>query len=178
MRRPWVTVAVATVLTLATLGSAGCTSHPFAHRTSAVVMASATAGVPGTPQSRPADPAATRGSCLVAAIVLSEGTKLFNEQLVALEKAAAEDDQTGMVAAATVINAKLVDMATTLGTLAKGPVSPRVRGVLAESAIALTEMVSQSYQGSSTDIRTTLVRLRTRVGGVCGWTGPAARTSS
>ena len=74
-------------------------------------------------------------------------TKVFNDQIAAIEQAAADGDQAAMVAAAETINKQFVSLAAILTQLSERPVTPALATVLTDIATALAQMSSLSYTG-------------------------------
>jgi hypothetical protein len=106
-----------------------------------------------------ADPNVTKQVCTDATAAAADGTKVFNEQIGALETAAAKGDQTTMVSSAEVIQKKLVELAASLKTLSQKSVTPAVKTALTDASSALTEIASESYTGSPQDIQKKLTDL-------------------
>ena len=84
-------------------------------------------------------------------------TKVFNDQIAALEQAPPRNDQAAMVAAAEAINKQFVSLAAILTQLSERPVTPALKTVLTDIATALTQMSSLSYTGTTVDIRKKLL---------------------
>lgn len=120
-----------------------------------------------TPTEPPADPAATAEVCGLAAAAVETTTTIFNEQIAALEQAAARNDQAAMVEAAEAINEQFVSLGTTFTQLAKHRISPELRSVLTEISTALEQMSSLSYTGTTVDIRKKLLDFSSAIGGTC-----------
>jgi hypothetical protein len=159
MRRALAAV-VATAVAAATV--AGCAPGP----TFGPAGHSAQLSAVPTPQA--ADPRLTRQIC--AAAVKATGTTLevFNEQLASLERAAARGDQASLVEAAEVIVDQVREMSRVLRSFAQKAVTPRVRAALRRAAATLTEITSESYSGSPSDIRRTLSGLGPALAKACG----------
>ncbi len=154
MRRVLALAVAATVV----IAIAACTDDPAQPGPSAQPSTSASAGLTAPPPS-PGDPAVTKQVCTDAVKVATDGTKIFNDQLVALEKAAAKGDQTAMVAAAEAIHKKFTEMAAALGTLSQKSVSPSVKAALTDASAALTEIASETYAGTMADTKKKLTDL-------------------
>jgi hypothetical protein len=110
-----------------------------------------------SPTPPPADPAVVLEVCTLASTATAGGTHIFNDQIAALEQAAARNDQVAMVAAAEAINKEFVGLAATLSQLAQRPISPELKTVLTDVAAALTQMSSLAYTGTTVDIRKKLL---------------------
>jgi hypothetical protein len=153
----------AIVLTVMAGTTSGCGADPgLASPGSGTVRLS----VP--PTKTPADPRLTRQICAAAVRGAGEVLKVFNEQLAALERAAARGDEGTMVEAAEVIIEQVVEMATALRVFAQKAVTPRVKAALNRASAKLAEIATESYTGSPTDIRTTLTGLGASLSKACG----------
>jgi hypothetical protein len=170
MRRVLALAAFTTTVLLAT----ACSGDPAAAPPPAT-----TAGSPsGTPSAsaRPTaaatvtlgDPTATIEACTSATAGAADVTQVFTEQIAAIEAAAAKGDQTAMVAAAGVIQARFVSLSTTLTTLSQKPVDSDVKAALANAAAGLREISSESYPGTTQDTQKRLSDLAAAVALACG----------
>lgn len=99
----------------------------------------------------PPDAAVTRQVCAVAERTASRGLRVFTHHMAALETAAARNDQTAMVAAATAITTEFAAMAATLGSLSKRSVSAPVRVALVDASASIRQMGSIEYVGTPAD---------------------------
>jgi hypothetical protein len=126
-----------------------------------------------SPTPPPVDPAAVLEACSLASTATSGATKSFNDQIAALEQAAARNDQTTMITAAEAINKQFVDLGTTLTQLAQRPVSPELKTVLTDVAAALTQMSSLAYTGTTVDIRKKLLDFAAAFTRTCTPTSPS-----
>jgi hypothetical protein len=146
MRAVWAVVAAATVTAVM---SAGCGES----RQSLVAAPSRLAQATASP-SRPApgDPATTRRVCIQTVALVASGTRFFNNEIAALERAAAKGDQAAMVAAAEAINTRFTQMAAALSSAAQKKVSPALQAVLTKGSALLSEIPSPSYAGATADI--------------------------
>jgi hypothetical protein len=125
--------------------------------TSTTPTESATPSMSASPTPPPLDPAVTTDVCNLAAAATASTTHLFNDQIAALEQAAARNDQAAMVAAAAAINKQFLSLAATLTQLAERPVTPALKTVLTDVATALTQMSALAYTGTTVDIRKKLL---------------------
>lgn len=147
---------------------AACTTAPASVLSPTASPTPTSAAATPSPTAPPVDPVLTKQICAAAAKATADGTKVFNDQLAALEQAAAKNDQAAMVAAAEAINKQFTDLASALGVLAQQPVSPAVKVVLSDVSTALTEMASLSYTGTTVDIRKKLLDFAAAFGKTCG----------
>lgn len=129
-----------------------------------------------SPTPSPLDPAVTSDVCSLAAAANASTTRVFNDQIAALERAAADENQAGMVAAAETINRQFVSLAAILTQLSERPVSPELKTVLTEIAEALTDMSSLSYTGTTVDIRKKLLDFAAAFTSTCTPPGSASPT--
>jgi hypothetical protein len=135
--------------------------------TTATPSASAGPSSGPSPTPPPVDPLATVEVCGLAAAATATTITIFNEQIAALEQAAARNDQTAMVAAAKAINQQFVSLGEAFAELAERPVEAQLRIVLTDIAIALEQMSSLSYTGTTVDIRKKLVDFTLAIQGTC-----------
>jgi hypothetical protein len=112
---------------------------------------------PTAPTAPPVDPEVTSEVCTLAAAATAGATSIFNDQIGALEQAAARNDQASMVSAAEAINKQFVQLAANLNQLAAYPVSPELKKVLTDIITAVNQMSSLSYTGTTVDIRKKLL---------------------
>lgn len=152
MQRVLAWAAAATVV----FAIAECTDDPAQPGPGTQPSTSASAA-PTTPS--PGNLVVTKRVCTDAVKVATDGTKVFNDQLVALEKAAAKGDQTAMVAAAEAIHKEFTEMTAALGTLSQKSVSPSVKAALSDASAALTEIASETYAGTMADTKKKLTDL-------------------
>jgi hypothetical protein len=164
MRRALVAGLAIVVTAMAGATVAGCAGEPGL----ASPGRTGTVRLSVTPTKTPADPRLTRQICAAAMRGAGEVLKVFNEQLAALEQAAARGDQNTMVEAAEVIIEQVTEMATALRVFSQKAVTPRVRSALAKASAKLAEIATESYAGSPTDIRSTLTGLGTSLSKACG----------
>ena len=136
--------------------------------------ASASPSVSLSPTSPPEDPAVTADVCNLASAATAGTTKIFNDQIAALEQAAARNDQATMVTAAQTINRQFANLAATMTQLAERPVSPALRTVLTDVATALTQMYALSYTGTTVDIRKKLLDFAAALAKTCAPPPPAS----
>jgi hypothetical protein len=115
----------------------------------------------------PGDPATTNEACTSATAGAADATKIFTEQLAAIEAAAAKGDQTAMVAAAGVIQTNLVALSTTLAGLSEKPVDTDVKAALTRAAAGLREISSESYAGTTQETQRRLGELAGAVALAC-----------
>lgn len=162
MRRVLACAAVATVV----FAAGACTGDSQAGPSQPTTSASAGLGTTLPPA--PGDPGVTRQTCTAAIKVATAGTKVFNDQLAALEKAAAKGDQTAMVAAAEAINKEFLAMASALGALSQKTVSPSVKAALTDASAALSDIASETYTGTMADIKKKLTELGASFTKACG----------
>lgn len=120
-----------------------------------------------SPTPPPVDPAVVLEACSLATTATAAATRSFNDQIAALEQAAARNDQTTMITAAEAINKQFVDLGTQLGQLAQRPVSPELKTVLTDVAAALAQMSSLAYTGTTVDIRKKLLDFAAAFGRAC-----------
>jgi hypothetical protein len=157
-------VVVALVTIVAGTAVAGCATEPgmaAPNRAGSVRLS-----VPAS--KAPADPRLTRQICAAAVRAAGEVLEVFNVQLAALERAAARGDESTMVEAAEVIIEQVTEASAALRVFAQKAVTPRVRLALSRAAATLAEIASASYNGSPTDIRTTLSGLGPALTKACG----------
>ncbi len=167
-------LAVGAVALLAVLTTTACNgSTPRAAQPPVVEpTASASPSPSASPTPPPLDPAVTADVCSLAAAATTSTTKVFNDQLAALEQAAARNDQSAMVAAAEAINKQFVSLAAILTQLSERPVASALKTVLTDIATALTQMSSLSYTGTTVDIRKKLLDFAAAFNKTC--TSPAS----
>jgi hypothetical protein len=144
-----------TAVAAAILAVAGC-APPGATPAPAMVSVAA-APTPTLPP--PGDPLVTRQVCTVATAAAADGSKTINDEIAAIELAAAEGDQTAMVSAAEEIQKTFLNLSTSLRFLSQMSVSPAVRAALLQGTVELAEITSVSYAGSTTDIQRSLTDL-------------------
>lgn len=170
MRSGWRTrLAVGTVAALVVaLTAAACDGGtvPVAQQSPVGETSTNTSATP-SPTVTPEDPAVTADVCSLATADTASTTKLFNDQMAALEQAAARGDQAAMVAAAGAINKRFMSLGATLTQLATRPVSPALRAVLTDIATALAQMSSLAYTGTTVDIRKKLLDFAAAFAKVC-----------
>jgi hypothetical protein len=106
--------------------------------------------------------------CRSATKALSETSKYFNEQMAALERAAAKGDQDAVVAAATAIQDRLTQLGKAASVYTTKAVSPQLRAALVEIVVAVTEISSPSYPGTQADIKQKLINLGDAFTKACG----------
>jgi uroporphyrinogen-III decarboxylase len=111
--------------------------------------------------------AVNRQVCAAAAAAAADGLTIFDAQMSALELAAAHNDETTMIASATLIRDKLVEVAATLAALSHRSTSAPVTAMLARASRTLHEMSSESYEGTSADQRRTLAEIATTFAEAC-----------
>jgi hypothetical protein len=126
----------------------------------------------------PVDPAVTADVCSLSSAATASTTKIFNDQIAALEQAAARNDQASMVRAAETINRQFENLAATLTQLSERPVTPALRTVLTDIATALTQMYALSYTGTTVDIRKKLLDFAAAFAKTCAAPGSASASSS
>jgi flagellin-specific chaperone FliS len=140
---------------------AGCSPAPAA--VDAAPTGSPTGSESPTPTASPAptappvDPAVTYEVCTQASNATAATTALFNEQIAALEQAAARNDQAGMVTAAEAINKQFQALSAALATMAQRQIGDELKKILTDISEALAEMASLSYTGTTVDIRKKLL---------------------
>jgi len=117
----------------------------------------------------------TADVCSLSTAATASTTKIFNDQIAALEQAAARNDQATMVRAAETINRQFENLAATFTQLAERPVSAALRTVLTDIATALTQMYALSYTGTTVDIRKKLLDFAAAFANTCA---PPASTSA
>jgi hypothetical protein len=110
---------------------------------------------------------ATAEVCGLAAAATDTTTDIFNEQIAALEQAAASNDKAAMVAAAEAINKQFADLAEVFAQLAERPIAPELQVVLTDIAAALTQMAALSYTGTTVDIRKKLLDFTSAIEHTC-----------
>jgi hypothetical protein len=169
MRRGGVRWAALGAVLLAVTLAAGCQGGAASPglATSSDPSAAATASASPSPTAPPVDPAATTEACGLAAAATQTTTAIFNDQIAALEQAAAHNDQAAMVAAAEAINQQFVSLGSTFTQLAKRRISPELRTVLTDISTALEEMSSLAYTGTTVDIRRKLLDFSAAISGTC-----------
>jgi hypothetical protein len=147
---------------------AGCQGNGGSPRLAASPDPSATtAATSASPTPPPVDAAATAEACGLAAAATQTTTAIFNEQIAALEQAAAHNDQAAMVAAAEAINQQFVDLGSSFTQLAKRRISPELRTVLTDISTALEQMSSLAYTGTTVDIRRKLLDFSSAISDTC-----------
>ncbi|MDT5025262.1 MAG: hypothetical protein QOE61_1688 [Micromonosporaceae bacterium] len=164
MRRVLALAAVTTAV-LAATACTGDPAQPVASPASPSTSASTTRAA--TPPPTPGDAAVTRQVCLDAAAGAADVTKVFTDQIAALEAAAAKGDQAAMVAAAELIQKKFLALSATLTTLSQKRVDPGVKAALTDAAAALKEISSSSYPGTTQDTQKRLGDLAATFAKVC-----------
>lgn len=157
-------MVVASMIAFAALGACSSGRHavaPMAAPTSSVIASAASAS--------PAvvDPNLTLQVCTAATVATADGMKVFNDQWARLERAAAKGDPAAMARAAELIQRTFVQLAAGLATLSRKSVSPQVKLALAEASAVLTEIASQTYAGTTADIRRELADLAATFAKVC-----------
>lgn len=174
--RGWL-VSGAALLTIA-LSVTACQRDPrspgLAASPDPSASSSASASASASPTPPPVDPAMTAEVCGLAAAATETTTTIFNEQIAALEQAAAHNDQAAMVLAAEAINQQFVNLGTAFTQLAKRRISPELRDVLIDISTALEEMSSLDYTGTTVDIRRKLVEFSTAIASTCAPPSSAA----
>jgi hypothetical protein len=174
-------LALGVVIVLAlTLTATACTQPvPVADQSPTASTSPATSLSPSpSPTTPPEDPAVTADVCSLASAATSSTTKIFNDQIAALEQAAARNDQATMVRAAETINRQFANLAATLTQLAARAVSPALRTVLTDIATALTQMYALSYTGTTVDIRKKLLDFAAAFTSTCAPPASASATPS
>jgi hypothetical protein len=170
--RGWLALGAALTLLLMTVACREQTTPPdLAGPSDTSASPSASAAASPTPQ--PPDPAATAEVCGLAAAATETTTTIFNEQIAALEQAAARNDQAAMVVAAEAINEQFMSLGNTFTQLAKRRISPELRVVLTDISTALEEMSALSYTGTTVDIRRKLLDFGTAIGSTCATPSPS-----
>ncbi len=168
MRRVLVLTAVMTAVFAATACSGDpVTAPPSSASGSPSGGASATAPPTAAATVTLGDPTATIEACTSATAGAADVTKVFTEQLAAIEAAAAKGDQTAMVAAAGIIQTKFVSLSATLSQLSQTPVDSDVKAALANAAAGLREISSESYPGTTQDTQKRLTDLAAAVTLAC-----------
>jgi hypothetical protein len=170
VRRVWTSVAVAAATGVTIFVTTACTGDAKPASTaspSSTASASVRPSASPTGSAFPGDPAVMAQTCTKASKILADGTKLFNDQLAVLEKAAAKGDQTGMAAAATAISTEFTAMATELAPLAQASVSSQLRSTLTTAAGALTDLGSSAYSGTTADTKRKLADLSAALSKAC-----------
>jgi hypothetical protein len=162
-RMPALTVVGATAVAVVVFVLAACTPGP-AGRPAALMFPSLGASMAAT---SPGDPILTKQVCAAAALLTGDSANLYTDKLTALEQAAAAGDKTTMVAAAEAIQDRFVQLAAGLGALSHRSVSPKVKAVLIEASAAISEIASQTYAGTTTDIKNKLTDLGNSFARVC-----------
>jgi hypothetical protein len=155
---------VAFVIALVVVVMAACASSDGGQRPAALMFPS----VAPSSSPSPGDPILTQQVCAAAAILTGDGARLYNDELAVLEKAAAQGDQATLVEAAEKIQKKFVQLADGLSELSKRSISPKLKAALLEASAALTEIASQTYAGTTSDIKDRLASLGTSFVPVCG----------
>jgi hypothetical protein len=152
MRRVLALAAVVPAVTTAVLAATACTGDPIqpvSLAPTAPLSTSAPTTLQATPTHTPGDAAVTSQVCADATAASADVAKVFSDQIAALEAAAAKGDQTAMVAAATLIQHKFLDLAASLTKLSQKPVDSNVKAALTGAAAALKEVSSESYPGTT-----------------------------
>jgi hypothetical protein len=157
---------IAVVVTLALSVGSACSSAVPASYPTGGTNSTASAASSITP-STVAVRLTTRQVCTVAMKATTDVAKLYNVQLSIIERAVARGDTATMLAAAEAINEKFTEVAATLAALVAQPINLAVKAKIAQAASALTEMSSQSYTGSVSDIKKRLGELADSVNRVC-----------
>jgi hypothetical protein len=170
-------LAIGAILVLLAVTVVACNDPGPGPSMAAVESSQSTSPSPSaSPTEPPVDPAATVEVCGLASTASVATTTIFNEQIAALEQAAAQGDQAAMLAAAEAINQKFVDLAETMTRLANRPVAAELRTVLTDIASALTDMSALSYTGTTVDIRKKLLDFAAAITRVCA--PPTSATAS
>lgn len=154
---------VAFLVALVVVIVAACASGDGGQRPAALMFPS----VAPSSSPSPGDPILTQQVCAAAAILTGDGARLYNDELAVLEKAAAQGDQATLVEAAEKIQKKFVQLADGLGALSKRSISPKLKTTLIEASAALTEIASQTYAGTTSDIKDRLTSLGASFVPVC-----------
>ena len=165
--RGWLALGVGLAVALTTVGCQRDIQAPSlgASETPSV---SPDSSPPASPTPTPVDPAATVEVCGLATAATQTTTTIFNEQIAAIEEAAARNDQGAMVTAAEAINQQFVSLGNTFTQLVKRRISPELRVVLTDIATALEQMSSLSYTGTTVDIRKKLLDFTSAIDAACG----------
>ena len=159
MRRLKLPLAMGAVVVAAAVGTA-CTNPP-----TTATLASAPSASPDSLFAY--DPWLTQQACTAAALTTADSARLFRNQMALIEKAAAEDNPSALVAAASVVQRSFVDLAEGLAFLARKPVSPQVAAALSDVSASFAEISSNTYVGSTSDISTRLSQLTAAVVRAC-----------
>lgn len=156
MRRVWTAVALAFTV----VAVSGCTLH---RDTSPAIMVS----LQPTPTPPTVDPATTRVVCDKALSAAKDMVSVFDDRLAEIDRAAARGDQTAVIAAATEIHEKILNVAGQLRRWSGLAVAPEVRRMLEAAAQTLTVITSARYTGGVTQQRQVLERLVRRFTATC-----------
>ena len=133
--------------------AAGCSPVPAAVEGPLPTgSASASPSLSPSPTAPPVDAAVTLDVCNQVSAASVAVTKVFKDQMAAIEQAAAHNDQASMVTAAETINTQFVTVAAAFRDLAKLAIPPELKTVLTDIATALTQMSSVAYAGTTVDI--------------------------
>ena len=175
-----VTAGLVVLLTGVLVASVACGPVPVAVVSPTVdpsASASGSASASPSPTAPPIDPEVTSEVCTLAAAATTGATSIFNDQIGALEQAAARNDQAAMVSAAEAINKQFVQLAANLNQLAAYPVSPELKKVLTDIITAVNQMSSLSYTGTTVDIRKKLLDFAAAFTRTCAQASPSPSTT-
>jgi hypothetical protein len=164
--RPMLAFAAGAAAVLAATGCSGEPARQVAPAPTVSLTLRPSAGLTLAPS--PGDVAATKQVCAYAAAAATDLTKFFNDEIAAIEAAAAKGDQPGMVGAAKIIQDKFVTLSSSLTSLSRRPVDSDVKVALTNAAAALKEITSESYRGSTQDTQTKLSNLAIVFAKACG----------
>jgi hypothetical protein len=148
--------------------TAACAAQPDAVPVGQVASAAPTATPTLTPTPTPtADPAMFTTVCADATQATSTATIVINDQLAILEQAAADGDQTRMVAAAEAINNQFTVLSASFTLQAQMLTSPPLSATLTDVSAALAEMASPRYTGTMVDIKKKMIDFAAAFAAVC-----------
>jgi hypothetical protein len=164
MRRLKLPMAAGMVVVLAAAVATGCAATPL--RTADLARAANERPALDAPDGT-TDPTLTQQACTAAALSTVDSTRLFNNQMAVIERAAADDDTRRMIAAANRIQLSFVQLAQGLAVLSAKPVNPEVAQTLRAGSQAMSEISSNTYAGSTADINTRLTELTASVLTAC-----------
>jgi hypothetical protein len=114
------------------------------------------------------DPAVTDKVCRDATAAVNATTVVFNEQLNAIDTAAAAGDQGAIMKAADTIQTRFVSLADSLASWGEMPVQAKVRAALTGGAATLRTITAETYTGDQTDIAQQLGKLSHTLQAACG----------
>ncbi len=92
----------------------------------------------------------------------------FQDQLAAIDLAAATGDHAAILVAADAIQSRLLRLSELLSTWSAKPVRPNVRTALTKGSVTLQTICSPSYSGNQADIARQLQDLSRSLTHACG----------